>query len=76
MSAVATIPGIDGADPTYLFQAEIFNAAANALDMVAAKGFGFWNLSFKPDGSIQDINCSPSAEYSMIGPVGAASEFR
>ncbi|KAG4435056.1 hypothetical protein IFR05_009462 [Cadophora sp. M221] len=50
---------------SYVYHADAFHTAPVGQHFTAAKGHGFWPISFNHDGSIQKIDCSPSAKFTI-----------
>jgi hypothetical protein len=63
-NGVLTLPSPSG--PTaYLHVADIIRTAPLAGTRTAAHGHQIQQLAFNPDGTLQDLNCSPSKSFSV-----------
>lgn len=67
-TAVLTIPSSTGGDAVYIHQADIQASAPLAGPRNAQHGRQFQVLNFNSDGSIQDLNCSPSLTTTVTLP--------
>lgn len=65
------IPITTSSGTTYLHQSDLYGSSPFAAIRQSAHGFGFQPLSFKSDGSAADLDCSPSATFTVkLGKVG------
>lgn len=71
-TGVLSLPYPSGGLPSYLHIADLVNSAPLSGTRSAAHGHQFQLLSFNADGTINDLNCSPTQTFTVTLAPGSA----
>ena len=71
-NGVLALPSPSGGPTSYLHIADLVSTAPLTGTRTAAHGHQFQLLSFNPDGTVKDLNCSPSQTFTVALTPGSA----
>ncbi|CZS90148.1 uncharacterized protein RAG0_01306 [Rhynchosporium agropyri] len=69
-TGVLTLPAPNGGSPSYIHMADLFRTAPISGTRTAAHGHQYQKLDFKADGSLRDLDCSPSKSVNVALVLG------